>query len=295
MASVAEQNNNFLEEIKQEILNYYESLNESKKEIFNMHMIEYGAGVDNYELFLFDNFEEIKIIIKKLVKITRESPASNREILSYLLGYKKIVWLQGKQAVGLLMYFKKIKESINTNTIITKLDPNSALTDVQLEDNEYIIYDKLYEPAALKMIEIINNSNRNKKIIRNEAALGLLLGYLPERVIKWTCIYDERIRTNFWKQLCNGSQISDLLTFFDTLFNNKPITSGILADINLPTVTKFKNALEIELEKKYKKNKKSKQKRISKLNVQKGGYNSKQKYFVLKTQYLRLCANCNEN
>ena len=115
MTSPTEQNYNFLEETKQEILNYYESLNEQKKEMFNMHMIEYVVGVDNDDFFLFDKFEEIKLISKKMFKImrefsvdkSREPITSNHEILSYLLGYKKIVWLQGKQAVGLLMYFKK--------------------------------------------------------------------------------------------------------------------------------------------------------------------------------------------
>ncbi len=255
----AEKNTTYLEEIKHEILNYYQSLDESKKDIFNMYMIGISGGVDyDDEFFLLGEHNVIKEIYKIIHKISvnkpHESITLGHDGLQYLLGYKKIVWLQGKIASKELMCFKKIQESITQIlSVITRLDniayENSEGTLSEIEDAEYIIYDKSYELAGLKLIEIINNSNGYKRNNRNETAIGLLLGYIPERVIKWTFNYDEKDRTIFFKELCNGDMMNDLLNLFDMLFNNKPITSGILAGISLPTVTKFKNVLDVELTK----------------------------------------------
>ena len=112
MAQVPDQD--CLKTIKQEILNLYKSLDEQSREIFNAYMIERGNGVDYDEVLLFDKFREIKEISKII------GPGPIYHTLSYLLGYKKIQWLQGKQATESLIYFKKIHESINVNTTITK-------------------------------------------------------------------------------------------------------------------------------------------------------------------------------
>lgn len=237
-----------LVKIKHQILSYYESLDESKKEIFNMYMIRRSSGVNFTDdslnqLEIFEEIQQIpKIIQKNIAKEFKESKQSVKPIyycLTFLLGYKKIEWIQGSGASILYRCYEKIQE-FDPNVIIIKLEPNLSLTFDQQIDDEYIVYDKTYENAALKLIEIINNSNNNDQIVRNEAAIGLLLGYTPLNVIQWICEYEDEIRTIFCEELCDGKRISDLLTFFDTLFNNEPIISGILKGIDLPTVTKFK-------------------------------------------------------
>lgn len=193
------------------------------------------------------------------------------EHMCFLLGYKKIVWCQGCNTtlIGELKQFierydiyhnqfpnyytdMKIKEFLQH--LIYKTDVHSrdlsTYKEIMREFNENIsmkeygddvfFYYNDFEKTVDKLIEIVEIGNKLGS--RNEAALGLLLGYSSKNVKEWIDRYETK--NQMWGEILDISpeDVDDdkINTFLEKIDKYDTIDKGILANIEIPTTTKYK-------------------------------------------------------
>ena len=192
----------------------------------------------------------------------------NIEHMCFLLGYKKIVWCQNCNTtlIGQLKEFIEMYDRFHNKypNAFTDMDIKEFLRNLMGRDNteldkykqimhefngkismkergtDVFFYYNEFEQTVDKLIEIVEIGEKSS--VRNEAAIGLLLGYSSKNVKEWIDRYETK--NQMWGEILDISpeDVDDdkINNFLKKIDNSDTIDNGILENIEIPTTTKYK-------------------------------------------------------